>query len=320
MIDLSFIIPVYNLEKYICATFDSILNNKFDFEYEIIAINDGSKDNSNAVIGEYVEKYDNIHLFNNTNHGVSYTRNFGIDKANGKYICFVDGDDTIDTNTYADMMHEMQKGKYDFVQCNYVSISDQCKTYSQFCETTRELQNKDDFFELFFSPQKIIHNSCWGKIINKEFISSVRFDANLVVSEDQKFIFEMLCKAKKILLMNGVGYHYYQRENSAMHSMNIKKCKNKINVLQSFLESCPCDNAKKYINYQKGLALIEFYNISIDQQPEECTGIRNELKNIEDVIRPILGKKDKIKLMLIFRMNFVYKLAIKLLYGNKHTV
>ena len=83
---LSIIIPAYNCEKYICQCLESIISYK---NIEIIVINDGSTDNTK----ELLEKYTKIKFYNNENYGVSYTRNFGIKEATGKYIMFIDSDD-----------------------------------------------------------------------------------------------------------------------------------------------------------------------------------------------------------------------------------
>lgn len=316
MIKLSFIIPVYNVGKYISTTLDSILNNEFNFEYEIIVINDGSTDNSQHVVSSYVEKHNNIVLINNTNHGVSYSRNCGIDHAKGKYITFVDGDDTINTNTYAQMVEKIEQNSYAFVQCNFATIYRSGKRkYSQFCETATEVTDREDYFSLFFSSNKFIHNACWGKIINRECISNIRFDETLAVAEDQKFVFDILCYAERILLMNEVGYEYYQRDNSAMHTMSVNKCMNKISALETFADQCNSDSALVYINYQKLLVLTELYNLMIKRSHKQCKEIKSKLmKTATREIHKMLSKRNKIKVFMICKINFVYRMAVKLFY------
>lgn len=315
MVKLSFIIPVFNVDKYISVTLDSILNNDFDFEYEIIVVNDGSTDNSKQVVLSYVEKYDNIVLINNTNQGVSYSRNCGIEHAKGKYVTFVDGDDTINTDTYAHMVEQMEKNAYDFVQCNFAIVDSQGnKRYIQYCNTTTEIVDVIDYWELFFSTNKLIHNSCCTKIINREFISNIRFDEKLSVAEDQKFVFDLLCNAKKILLMNDMGYVYYQRGNSAVHTMSIEKCKNKLTALQAIANQCNNVEAQKYVRYQKVLALIELYNLMVKEDHVNCKAVEGEIKKtVNDDIHRMLRRKEKIKCLMICRISFVYKTLLRLL-------
>lgn len=91
---ISVIIPVYNAEKYLAETLDSVLNQTFT-DFEVIAVNDGSTDNSLNILNEYGNKDSRIKIFSNSNSGVSTARNTGIEKASGEYICFIDADDLI---------------------------------------------------------------------------------------------------------------------------------------------------------------------------------------------------------------------------------
>ena len=87
MVTLSIIIPVYNGEKYIKRCLDSIFTQSFE-NYEVIIVNDGSTDNTKNILDEL--KNDKLKIYNNENHGVSYSRNFGIEHSIGEYIMFVD--------------------------------------------------------------------------------------------------------------------------------------------------------------------------------------------------------------------------------------
>ena len=112
---LSIIVPVYNLENYVSKTLDSLLSIRFSHDYEIIVVNDGSTDGSEAVIRDYQEKTDKIRLFTTENHGLPGARNYGVGKAIGDYITFFDGDDTVDPDFYEKAVAELDRGGYDFV-------------------------------------------------------------------------------------------------------------------------------------------------------------------------------------------------------------
>ena len=118
MMKLSIIVPVYNLEKYIAKTLDSLLSIRFSYDYEIIVVNDGSTDASETVIRDYQQKTDKIRLFTIENGGVSNARNVGIHHAQGQYITFMDGDDTVEPDFYEKAVAELDAGGYDFVQGN----------------------------------------------------------------------------------------------------------------------------------------------------------------------------------------------------------
>lgn len=91
---ISIIMPIYNADKFLAKSLDSILNQSFQ-EYELILLNDGSKDNSSAIAKEYAQRDKRITFIDKENEGVSKTRNRGIDICQGKYVMFVDSDDII---------------------------------------------------------------------------------------------------------------------------------------------------------------------------------------------------------------------------------
>ena len=91
----SIIVPTYNREEYIIKCIDSILDQTYD-NFEAIIIDDGSTDNTDNLVKKYHDK--RIKYFKNTNHGIGYSRNFGLNKAKGDYIFFLDSDDYLDEN------------------------------------------------------------------------------------------------------------------------------------------------------------------------------------------------------------------------------
>ncbi|MBQ9920107.1 MAG: glycosyltransferase family 2 protein, partial [Clostridia bacterium] len=94
---VSIIVPVYNVAEYLEDCLNSLVNQSYE-NIEIISINDGSKDNSLEILKTFAEKDLRIKVFDNENHGVSYTRNFGIKNCTGDYIAFVDSDDIVAKN------------------------------------------------------------------------------------------------------------------------------------------------------------------------------------------------------------------------------
>ena len=119
--DISIIVPIYNAEKYLNKCIDSIINQTKK-ELEIILINDGSTDNSETIIKKYDDK--RIKYFKNKNQGIGKTRNFGIDKATGKYIMFLDSDDFLELNACEKMYEKAEKEKLDIVVCDYYRYFD----------------------------------------------------------------------------------------------------------------------------------------------------------------------------------------------------
>ena len=111
-IKISIVIPIYNVEHYIGRCVESVLNQKLSKdEYEVIFVNDGTKDNSVEVLNKAIdfEKYKNLHIYNKENGGLSSARNFGLDKAHGDYVWFVDSDDWIEPNCLAKIVKKLNE-------------------------------------------------------------------------------------------------------------------------------------------------------------------------------------------------------------------
>ena len=121
MADISIIVPIYNAEKYIEKCVDSLLNQTKK-ELEFILINDGSTDGTHDILKSYKDK--RIKYFKNKNQGIGKTRNFGIEKATGKYIIFIDSDDYIEPTACEELYNKAKEEKADVVVCDFYKVYD----------------------------------------------------------------------------------------------------------------------------------------------------------------------------------------------------
>ena len=120
---LSVIVPVYNTELYLDKCLESIVNQTFD-DIEIIVVNDGSPDNSEGIIQKYIRNYPNkIKYFKKENGGLSDSKNFGVEKATGEYITFVDSDDYIDHDLYLQLL-ECMNNQVDLIKFKFIRIDE----------------------------------------------------------------------------------------------------------------------------------------------------------------------------------------------------
>ena len=122
MTDISIIVPIYNAEKYLSKCINSLINQTKK-EIEIILINDGSTDRSEEIINNYRDE--RIKYFKNENQGIGKTRNFGIEKATGKYLMFVDSDDYLKEDACEILFKKAEKEKLDLVICNYYKVDEE---------------------------------------------------------------------------------------------------------------------------------------------------------------------------------------------------
>lgn len=206
MIDLSIIVPTYNAEKYIKKCLDSLINQTKK-ELEFIVINDGSTDNTENIIKQY--KDSRIKYYKNDNQGIGKTRNFGIEKATGRYIMFIDSDDYIDKNMAKLMFDKAFSNNLDMVICDYYRVIND-KIYEEklvdFKPTTLK-QNPDLICKVNLSP--------WNKLYKRSLIieNNIRFVEDLKY-EDVPFVCQTLNKAKKIGKVNQCLNYYVIHNNS----------------------------------------------------------------------------------------------------------
>ena len=118
---ISFIIPLYNCQDYIIKCLESIISIKYD-NYEILVINDGSSDKSRNIVENFIKENKQVKLYNKHNEGLSLTRNFGIDKAEGDYIFFVDADDMLISDRVDKIINLCLENKYDIIAGTYVYL------------------------------------------------------------------------------------------------------------------------------------------------------------------------------------------------------
>lgn len=206
MTDISIIVPIYNAENYLDKCIESLLNQTKK-EIEIILINDGSTDNSEKIIKRYKDK--RIKYFKNENQGIGKTRNFGIEKATGKYIMFVDSDDYIDKNMAKLMFDKALSNGLDMVVCDYYKVIN-----------NENIEEKLPSFKpttLKNSPNLLcdINLSPWNKIYKTSLIkdNNIKFVENLKY-EDAPFVIESLDKATKIGKVNKCLNYYVIHGNS----------------------------------------------------------------------------------------------------------
>ncbi len=204
---LSIIIPVYNAGKFLTNCLDSILkpikNNK---EIEIIVINDGSTDNFKEVIKNHQTK---VTVYNNKNHGVSYTRNFGIDKAKGIWVMFVDADDKLSRTWYKEIENYLESDK-DII---YTNESDNTNNIIELLERTVGIKKS-----------KGNYTSVCGKLYRTSFLKQkkIKFQEKIIHGEDMLFNIETMLNTNKYDFINSSIYNYRYNEMSATNTFNEK--------------------------------------------------------------------------------------------------
>lgn len=245
MAKVTVIIPVYNSEKYIGKCLDSILKQTYK-DFEILIINDGSKDNSKNVIDEYVQKYPEvIKAIHQENMGVSKTRNKAIKLVNTKYIMFMDNDDFIDEDYIEVLISNAQQKDQDVVISGYRRPNQDGKILKQM-----KLQNEQWSKMMVLAP--------WAKIYKKDYIieNNIEFLDNNI-GEDVYFNLQAMLLSDKIKIIDYIGYNWFF--NTASVSNTVQKDIRNIKVFKLLNECYKVLQQKNLL--EKNYEIIEMHFI-----------------------------------------------------------
>ena len=233
MVDISVIVPAYNVEKYISSCLNSLLNQTKK-EIEIIVIDDGSTDNTLNILNEYKKNNPSkIHVVSQENQGLSITRNNGIKLSTGKYILFVDGDDEIDTNLFKNLWDKLEEFPYDVIAFNVEVIYPNKKIIVN-PGITSDIKN----FNLDSKKKFLTDMYCMA--CNKMYKKDLFKDETLLFTpntwfEDVLLMHKLVPNLTSLGYLDFPGYKYYQRENSITYTYS-DKLKDINFVLEKILE------------------------------------------------------------------------------------
>lgn len=213
---VSIIVPVYNVEKYLCQCLESLVHQTLT-DIEIICVDDGSTDNSLGILNKYAQLDSRIKVFSQKNQGVSSARNLGLEKVNGEYITFVDSDDWIELNACEILYNTAQERNTDILLCSYYNY-DNKKNWQDirlvnFCSFLKDSVTDflNSYNQIFATPMGTL---C--KFYNAELLknNNIKFPSNIKCGEDRVFYIFSCIKAKNISAINTPLYYYRHITNS----------------------------------------------------------------------------------------------------------
>lgn len=208
---VSIIVPVYNAEKYIKNCVLSILNQDYK-NIELILVNDGSKDNSYNICKQLAEKDNRIKLFNKENGGASSARNYGMEKATGEYVVFVDSDDIVFPNHLETLVKTMK-----FADLGIVNFKRKRKKEDYSPLINKYLRKKpkfegylekEDFFKKLFAYPYLGGGVVWNKIFRRDLLDGILFNEKFKYHEDINFVFLYALKCQTFYYIDKVTYLY----------------------------------------------------------------------------------------------------------------
>lgn len=211
---ISVIVTVYNLEKYIINCLDSLKNQTYG-NFEVIIVNDGSKDNSAKIIEEHINEnqLNNYHLYTKENNGISSTRNYGIEKSNGTHLFFLDGDDWLEPDALKILAESAQKYDSDLIIGGYQAVDDITKNAEIWSDYPKEYGVIPQDFDGMHS-----FGFCWGRLFKKSIIDEydIRFDERIPYAEDNAWNFDYNRRVKHYSCSNKIVYNYRVNRGGAL--------------------------------------------------------------------------------------------------------
>ena len=214
---ISVVIPVYNAESYLDNCIQSVLKQGRDF-FELVLVNDGSTDKSGIICDTWALEDSRINVFHTENRGAAAARNYGVKRAKGDYITFVDSDDTVAEN-YLEYLYDLAK-EYgsDIAVASYRKVypNDKNSEVKKIIADDRyALSGKEAMENLLY--QKNMMSVPWGTLYRKDLFECVSFPEG-TKAEDMGTIYRLYATAKSVAVGTEVVYYYYQREMNTVFS------------------------------------------------------------------------------------------------------
>lgn len=210
---ISVIVPIYNVEKYICKCVESIINQTYK-NLEIILVDDRSPDNCPKICDEYAQADKRIKVIHKENGGLSDARNAGIKVAGGEYISFVDSDDYIEPNMIFDLYNCMITDNSDIASCGVNWVDEDSKIIREDCLRQHSvLSGKEAMKELLCD--NMIKQYVWNKLYKASIINDIPFEKGKC-NEDVFWSYQVIGNTNQVSVLPKSCYNYLQRSNSIM--------------------------------------------------------------------------------------------------------
>lgn len=282
MKQLSVLIPAYNCESSLARCLDSLVYQAV-LNFEIVIVNDGSTDKTLEIASHYEEEFPGlVRVISRENGGVAQARNTALKAAEGNYIYFVDADDTVEIDALEMMMHEFEEEEVDCVCGGHdlVSSGIKFKNHVLFKQTL----SAEEAMRLLLKDWQL-RNYCWGKCFKKSLFNGLHFEGKCF--EDVLLVHQVMMRARKIVLLPDILYHYTVAQQSSLTSnMSAKNLAEWIDACteqaMNIVKSYP-SLAKNASNMIRKNAMISLGRIMLDlnSSKEEKAGSIRRIK--EDI-------------------------------------
>lgn len=300
---ISIIVPVYNIAQELPSCLDSILAQTYP-NIEIVAVDDGSPDNSGEILDQYAERHKNLRVIHKENGGVTSARLRGVAEAKGEWIGFVDGDDLIEPNMYQRLLENALKYNADISHCGYQMVFPSRVDYyyntGRLLEQDHETGLRDLIEGHFIEPGLVV------KFYRRALFDRLaeRMDFSIKINEDVLMNYWLFKASRKAVFEDICPYHYILRPGSAATSkINLNKLRDPLKVTKAILADADTP-LHPVILARLARQLIAGASMSAKEQPELVKPYRSECrKELRQRLGSILNCAEcstKLKLMALF--------------------
>jgi len=312
---ISVVIPIYKVEKYLEKCVESVVNQTYK-NLEIFLVDDGSPDNCPKMCEDWAKKDKRIKVIHKQNGGLSDARNFGIEKATGDYIMFVDSDDYLDEKICETLLTLSLKYNAEISMCDGCDVYENNPNLNNNLTQNKKIEesvfNKEDLFKMLLKNNIKYFMTAWAKLYKIELFKTLRYDKGRI-HEDEFILHKLINLTNTLAYVNLPYYYYLQREGSIMQS---KKEKSYIDTCDAYFDRMKflVENTslkKEVVRYSLRFFKIKYIELSkIKNYKESKSKYLNCFKNFYN-----LADSKKIT-DIAFRLfpnlySFIYKLFKK---------
>ena len=309
---ISVIVTCYNNEEYIKACLESVCSQTYR-ALQIIVVDDGSQDKSWGIIQECMLKDTRIMAISKKNGGVSSARNSGLKYVRGKYISFIDGDDTLESDMYEFLMKYITKYKVSIAHCAYnrvewnriTPVNGTGKIY---------VQNREEALKCIILGKVFVGSLC-NKLFSKELFEGVCFDESLKINEDILVAYLLFNKVEKSVYVDIPKYNYIIHKDSVCNTESaIKKGKDTVKVAKIIYSSCINTPIELYAKERLINMLIYQYRIISKYSKESKSQMKSISNDIWKIYKEEINwsKRLKINANLLHYVPYLYKVLYRI--------
>lgn len=317
---VSVIVPIYNVEKYLARCINSLIQQTYS-NIEILLINDGSKDNCELICQEFLKKDKRIRYYKKENGGLSSARNYGIDRANGDYLVFIDSDDCVSRDMINVLLETALSNDVDIVECEFLEFFENDTINDSNVDSARNSK----LYSSYEAISSLICNTgitpiAWNKIYKRQMFNQLRYKEG-IYHEDEELIVKLLSRANNICKIDVPLYFYMIRNGSITNSKFNKKHLDIIEIMEDRIQILKKLNCSDFI---VDLTTVRFSNICNELYAKMTMAnvhLESERKNLNILRRKLIKNVLKSKAPLLKKLKalqyYIFpKITYKLKYMN----